>query len=523
MSSKILVAGDVAGNMAALFKRVGAVNAKAGPFEMLLCVGSYFGPGNLGWSDYKSGRMKVPLPVYILGPNSEDELLPYPDLAGCEITENVIYLGRQGCFTTKEGLKIAYLSGTKSPDLLSAKNFNHTHLNLQQLEASLKWDNPNYVGVDILLTSDWPKGISNNCGQSRCESVDDLTAGSAIVSRLALLARPRYHFSGIQGEHYERPPYRNHAFGSEHSKHVTRFIALSKVGNKEKKKWLYAFNITPMADLPRAELVAQPQGVTDIPFREEHITVDMGQQGQQFRWDMNAKMDEHDKKRKRNNDDEGGKGPPKAQGPCWFCLSSKEVEKHLIVSVGTHCYLALPKGGLTPDHVLILPIGHHQNLVSLPAEVEEEVGKFKSALRKMYKRLGKLPVFFERNYKTQHLQIQVVPVDKDLSDEVKKVFLDNAAEMEIDMNEIPPHVPLSQLAVQGQAYFYVEDPAKNKLFGRINKNFPLQFGREVLADSKLLDMEDRVDWKTCSMSKEEETECTKEFRKSFSPFDFTAV
>lgn len=24
------------------------------------------------------------------------------------------------------------------------------------------------------------------------------------------------------------------------------------------------------------------------------------------------------------------------QGPCWFCLSSPEVEKHLVISVGEH-------------------------------------------------------------------------------------------------------------------------------------------------------------------------------------------
>ena len=59
MSLKILVSGDAEGNISALFKRVETVNAKAGPFEMLLCVGSFFGPGNLGWSDYKSGRCKV--------------------------------------------------------------------------------------------------------------------------------------------------------------------------------------------------------------------------------------------------------------------------------------------------------------------------------------------------------------------------------------------------------------------------------------------------------------------------------
>ena len=59
MSLKILVSGDAEGSISALFKRVEAVNAKAGPFEMLLCVGSFFGPGNLGWADYKSGRCKV--------------------------------------------------------------------------------------------------------------------------------------------------------------------------------------------------------------------------------------------------------------------------------------------------------------------------------------------------------------------------------------------------------------------------------------------------------------------------------
>ena len=92
---KILVAGDVEGNLPTLFKRVESVNAKAGPFEMLLCVGSFFGPGNLGWGDYKSGRCKVPLPVYILGPTHPSQLMAYPDLAGCELCENVIYLGRQ--------------------------------------------------------------------------------------------------------------------------------------------------------------------------------------------------------------------------------------------------------------------------------------------------------------------------------------------------------------------------------------------------------------------------------------------
>jgi len=519
MAMKVLVSGDVEGNLPALFKRVETVNSKAGPFEMLLCVGSFFGPGNLGWADYKSGRCKVPLPVYILGPADPAQLLPYPDLAGCEMCENVIYLGRQGCFTTKEGLKIAYLSGVQASDNLSAKSHNYTPSNLQNLEVSLKWDNPKFQGVDILLTCDWPKGISNNAGKAKVDSVDDISVGSPLISRLALLSRPRYHFCGIQGEYYERAPYRNHQSGSEQSRHVTRFIALAKVANKEKKKWLYAFNINPMSSMERGDLVCQPGGVTDLPYREEHITVTGSGDKQQFFYDMNAKMEEEGKGKKRKR--EGDSAPPKPSGPCWFCLSSAEVEKHLIVSVGTHCYLALPKGGLTEDHVLILPIGHHACLVDLPEEVDREVSKFKSALRKMYKNMGKAPVFFERNYKTQHLQIQVVPVDKNKANTVKQVFLDNAAQLELDLNEIPSHVPLSQLAVQGQAYFYAETPEREQLFGRIVKNFPLQFGREVLADTRLLDMQERVDWKSCTTSKEEETDATKQFRKLFSQFDFT--
>jgi len=517
MSLKILVAGDADGNMAALFKKIEAVNKKAGPFEMCLCVGSFFGPGNLGWQEYKSGRCRVPIPVYILGPNKPDEVACYPDLDGTELCENVIYLGKQGSFTTNDGLKIAYLSGVQSDDPLTAKDHNYSLQNLQSLEGSLRWDDSRYAGVDILLTSDWPKGISNKATKA---PVRDFEVGSPIVSRIALLSRPRYHFCGLQGEHYERPPYRNHQTGAEQAKHVTRFIGLSKVANKEKKKWLYAFSITPLKNMERSELVAQPLGITDLPFTQEDIVV-QGEKKQQFFYDMNAKMEEEGKGKKRKKDDGDDSKKKVASGPCWFCLSSPEVEKHLIVSVGEHSYLALAKGGLTSDHIMILPIGHHQCTINLPEEESQEIEKFKSALRKMYKKNGKVPVFFERNYKSQHLQLQVVPVLVDDANIVKKKCLDQAASREIDLNEIPTHIPLSQLAVQGQPYFFLETPNKDKLFGRINKGFPLQFGREVLCCPELLDMAERADWKSCQLSKEEETEQTKEFRKMFAPFDFT--
>lgn len=74
------------------------------------------------------------------------------------------------------------------------------------------------------------------------------------------------------------------------------------------------------------------------------------------------------------------------------------------------CYIALAKGGLTSDHVLILPIGHYQAMVDLSTEVVEECDKYKASLKKFYKSRGKRYVMFERNYRSQHLQLQVTTV-----------------------------------------------------------------------------------------------------------------
>ncbi len=52
-------------------------------------------------------------------------------------------------------------------------------------------------------------------------------------------------------------------------------------------------------------------------------------------------------------------------GPCWFCLGSPTVEKHLVVGLAQKVYLALPKGTLTDGHVLIVPISHISSSIDL--------------------------------------------------------------------------------------------------------------------------------------------------------------
>ena len=62
-------------------------------------------------------------------------------------------------------------------------------------------------------------------------------------------------------------------------RHVTRFISMADVGNKEKKKWIYAFNIVPLKCLDKSDLVAQPSVVTDMPYNESHMKVQISAKG----------------------------------------------------------------------------------------------------------------------------------------------------------------------------------------------------------------------------------------------------
>lgn len=114
---------------------------------------------------------------------------------------------------------------------------------------------------------------------------------------------------------------------------------------------------------------------------------------------MNSKYDDSHRKRRHN----GQGGPDRKQRPvfdqgtlygflflnrcfvlkfffsekCWFCLASPYAEKHLVISIGEHVYLALAKGGLISDHLLITTITHFQSSSELSKEILDEIEKFK--------------------------------------------------------------------------------------------------------------------------------------------------
>ncbi|KAL5007162.1 hypothetical protein ScPMuIL_015968, partial [Solemya velum] len=471
-----LVSGDVKGNFQQLFSRVTSIQKKSGQFDLLICVGDFFDEEVEEWTAYIEGKCKVPIPTLILGPNKVEHVKYYGIQDGCELTDNVTYLGKKGIFTGNTGLKIAYLSGVESPNGVS----DDIHFSGSEVLSLTKLLDEDSKGVDILVTSQWPKGVTNY--GSTLDDADTEVCGSETISQLCLRLHPRYHFCSLSGIHYERQPYRNHQILAEKERHVTRFIALAKYGAPKKKKFLYAFSITPMCLVEQKELTQQPQDVTECPYKftplTSVLTLQEEQTGPQFFYDLNQDIEDSNR-RKRKGDSDGrsfSKKRSQTTGPCWFCLGNAEVEKQLVVSVGNHTYLALPKGGLISEHSLILTIGHTQSTVMLLQEEHREIEEYPLTLRECFKKQKKAVVFFERNYRTQHLQIQAVPVPNDCVMEMKEIFIQCAQENDFELHEIPQLSDIKQIVPPGVPYFYVELPSGDKLLHRISKNFPLQFG-----------------------------------------------
>ncbi|KAJ7987915.1 hypothetical protein DPEC_G00318190 [Dallia pectoralis] len=544
---RILTCGDVKGRINDVFNRVRTIQKKSGQFDLLLCVGDFFGstPGALvEWQEYKSGAKKAPIHTYILGAASQETLHFFPSTDGCELADNITYLGRRGVFTGASGLQIAYVSGCQGlQDPAPAHCFSPKDLT-QLVEPLLS--NNKFRGVDILLTSQWPRGVWQFANSPE---VNTKVCGTTSIAHLSDKLKPRYHFAALEGVFYERLPYRNHVVLQENTQHVSRFIALATVNNPEKRKYLYAFNIVPMKSMEISELIKQPQDVTENPYRrmvrDQPVSSSTDPETtSQFFFDLSNKQHgrgrgQMDHGRKRPSDggfDRQSQGdsldldrpkqprrPPQPPGPCWFCLASPQVEKHLVISIGTHCYLALAKGSLTPQHVLVLPIGHYQSVVELSSEVVQELDRYKKAVRDFYKSKGQRCVLFERNYRSQHLQLQAVPVPENqcTTEDIKEAFMVQAQEQNMELMEIPQHTDLKQIAPPGTPYFYIELDSGEKLFYRIQKHFPLQFGREVLASEVLLNIPDRADWRECKQSREEEESSSKQLRDDFQPHDFT--
>ncbi|KAI5630681.1 CWF19-like protein 1 [Phthorimaea operculella] len=521
---KTLICGDVNGNFKTLFSRVETIVKKTGAFDVLLCCGNFFGEDNSQLDAYKMRTKKVPVTTYVFGPSNSAHVQYYPE-EGSEIVPNVVYMGKRGLFTTSADVKIAYLTGLSRRELgkeIPMCTFEPSDCSAVR-DACFRGQ-AEFRGVDVLITTLWPAGIQ----QDETQKVEiEPERQSDLLAWLAMHIKPRYHFAPSPEKFYERQPYRNQSPHQDYKECATRFIGMAPVGNKTGNKWIYACSLQPITKMRMTDLLQSTTDETACPYDPNYLmqhqpgkVVKVTGNGQFF-FNMDAEEDQQGKRKRKSGDEPVKKRKGIDPDQCWFCLASPSVEKHLVITVGTHCYLALPKGPLTPYHVLILPITHYQSITRSPDEVIEEVKKFKEAIKRFYLSMNKLTVFFERNFRSSHMIIQCVPVPKICADQILELFQDEAGIHKLQLETLPPFTDIAQVTFAGSPYFHAELPTGDQIFVKCKQNFPLQFGRDVLSSPQILNCEDKADWRQCLLSKEEEDAHVSEFRQKFKPYDFT--
>ncbi|KAI5415165.1 hypothetical protein KIW84_040570 [Lathyrus oleraceus] len=213
------------------------VNKSAGPFDALLCVGQFFPDSPELLDDFMSyieGGSHIPLPTYFIGDYgvaapkvlmaaTKDSANRGFKMDGFKVCDNLYWLKGSGKFNLF-GLSVTYLSGRKSSNVQQFGTFSEDDVDALRAIA----EEPGVV--DLFLTypsaSDIPAGFSESSGSD------------STISELVQEIKPRYHIAGSKGIYYAREPYSN-----VDAVHITRFIGLASVGNRDKQVWLFFFSI----------------------------------------------------------------------------------------------------------------------------------------------------------------------------------------------------------------------------------------------------------------------------------------
>eukprot|EP00818_Percolomonas_sp_WS_P009266 CAMPEP_0117454302 /NCGR_PEP_ID=MMETSP0759-20121206/10727_1 /TAXON_ID=63605 /ORGANISM="Percolomonas cosmopolitus, Strain WS" /LENGTH=589 /DNA_ID=CAMNT_0005247477 /DNA_START=46 /DNA_END=1812 /DNA_ORIENTATION=- len=420
---------------------------------------------------------------------------------GSELIPNTLFdLGKIGMIQIA-GLRIAYVSfgvGERSGPGNEVK-FGYDASDIASLESSAgsEWEGGNETQIDVLLTCEYPKYVTQHTTQLPAWEV---RRSSVQILRLVRTLNPRYHIVSFGNrEHtknlstvspyYARPPFSSK---STNNNLITRFYSLgvflppgTEDVSKQERKYLYACALKPvkhMTEQDLKELVTDD--VTPSPFDRPEAP-------------SRSRLDRETESPRRSTSPV--RVLPNQRTPqsrelqtCWFCISNPEVERHLVCMERNHTYIAIPKGGLSLEHSLIVPLAHVSNYRELTPECIAEIETLKDAFRKIF--YGDV-VFFERALlndqgRKTHMHIHALPcvtnVDEcieGLQREAKAHFLefqqypkDKSVESILEENT-------STSDDQTQGFVWIELADGTKMFGSLpeKKRLLPSFARELVA------------------------------------------
>ncbi|KAJ7995290.1 hypothetical protein DPEC_G00243000 [Dallia pectoralis] len=215
---------------------------------------------------------------------------------------------------------------------------------------------------------------------------------------------------------------------------------------------------------------------------------------------------------------------------CHHCFSNPELQKHLLIAIGTKVYLSLPAGvSLTEGHCLIAPLQHHCSATGLDEDVWTEVQTFRKALVRMFEDQDQDCVFMETHMnvkRRQHMVLECIPLPRELGDMApiyfKKAIMEcdeewamNTKVVDLSSKDIRHAVP------RGLPYFSVDFGLQGG-FAHVIENehkFPHYFGKEIVGG--MLDVEPRIWRKSIRQNFDDQRKKVLEFSQWWKPFDCT--
>uniref|UniRef100_A0A8C2X408 CWF19-like protein 2 n=1 Tax=Cyclopterus lumpus TaxID=8103 RepID=A0A8C2X408_CYCLU len=215
---------------------------------------------------------------------------------------------------------------------------------------------------------------------------------------------------------------------------------------------------------------------------------------------------------------------------CRQCFSSQELQKHLIVAIGSKVYLSLPAGiSMTEGHCRICPLQHHCSATGLDEDVWSEIQLFRRTLVRMFESQEMDCVFMETHMnlrKRQHMALECLPLPRELGDMApiyfKKAIIDcdeewamNKKVVDLSSKDIRHAVP------RGLPYFAVDFGLQGG-FAHVIENeqkFPHYFGKEVVGG--MMDLEPRRWRKLIRENFDDQRKKVLQFAQWWKPYDCT--
>ncbi|KAF4317467.1 hypothetical protein BBO99_00005340 [Phytophthora kernoviae] len=589
---KVLLCGAVQGQWELLFQRVEKLNAasKGKTFEALVCIGRCF-PLPV---DYLAGGNKlVPVPTFFL-PGHEVARSWQEDTKQTEIYDQLSDVDQSADPIEIAGMKVAYVSGTETHGAEDEKGTLLTYSKastsalMQQLLAS-----GDQGDVDFLFTAEYPTSFQLLLPEQQLPHGLQALRGSNALQEIVQHVHPKYHFTsrggdGTRGDvFYQRLPYVSEVTGTGR-KQLTRLIGLSGVNKVKDKtrKYLHALQVVSCAEQSAEERqhVDIPAGTTQNPYLHAMLEaasrsaepdakrrkVDPAAAGglsaeqieqltaksrgdAQFFYD--PKLAAKGQRKGGLLPNQGHNGQQRQQrnnrvavpdrDECWFCLATPALERHLIVSIGQEAYLAIPKGAICGDHLLIVPIAHEASTLAVSDDTWREMERFKAALRRYFASQDKELLVIDRNVTTlgaTHCHLQVVGVPKAKAAAARRIFETEGEKYHVKFEELlrgeedtktegsdataaPSTGPMELLRrwTEGKPFLYAEVPDgegnTTQLLQIEEGKHYMQFGRHAAAC--VLEMPRRANWKFCVVPKSDEEKLTQSFKSHWKQFDFT--